>query len=578
MSKNARIDDPTSPAEGPVTPRWWPAGVALGSILLAFLAGSMAYVDRVLTADHYQFALMVPFAAAYLIWHWQTPRPTEVRASKAVVALLAIAALLLFDAILVHASVSWVLGFIIASLAIILAAGGWSLFKQIWPAWAVLWLMVPPPFGLDYRLITSLQLWVSKTASVVLDAVFQVPHVLHGNVIQLRDQDLFVAEACSGINSLFATGAVLVFAMFFFKRRRLHIALLYALGFVAVMAVNVLRVTSLTWMHWRIPNVGAFFSEGIPHTALGLGFFAILLALLISCDALLFLLGNWVALVLPQGIGRTWQPELDRTAEPRSKEIEPAKLEVAGTPMRWIMLALPFSMLLVFQFTVLLRPAEEVSVYGGEDPIPSLIGDARQTLPESWEGWRLTKYHEAATPFANSMQSSIWTYTSTDGLQATLFLHRPYHEWHPMHVCYAGNGWEVSDVPADQLKLDAGQSMQTLSFRINKKSQHRFVTYTFFDLNRRDWLESVGAKPVLTVLDQIQHSMGRRAQALVNAQPEDEILSAGLILEVDSAGKSFTSAEYEDASKLLQMAAQRLFGPLERTQQGGRTSGLKPKT
>ena len=72
------------------------------------------------------------------------------------------------------------------------------------------------------RADTLLVLWLQNVttwmSSVLLDTL-AVPHAVTNNVIQLADRELFVAEACSGIQSVF-TLSFLAFLMIAWRQRR----------------------------------------------------------------------------------------------------------------------------------------------------------------------------------------------------------------------------------------------------------------------------------------------------------------------------------------------------------------------
>ena len=69
------------------------------------------------------------------------------------------------------------------------------------PVWLVMWLIVPPPFRWDFRLIVWLQSSTSRMASMLLDVV-GVQHLMEGNVLVLPGHRMLVDEACSGVNSV----------------------------------------------------------------------------------------------------------------------------------------------------------------------------------------------------------------------------------------------------------------------------------------------------------------------------------------------------------------------------------------
>ena len=59
-------------------------------------------------------------------------------------------------------------------------------------------MLINLPLGYDQLLTMRLQQITSGLSSVMLD-VLAIPHALNNNVIQLATRELFVAEACSGL-------------------------------------------------------------------------------------------------------------------------------------------------------------------------------------------------------------------------------------------------------------------------------------------------------------------------------------------------------------------------------------------
>jgi exosortase len=63
-------------------------------------------------------------------------------------------------------------------------------------------MVINLPLGYDQLLSIRLQQVTTALSSVVLD-VLAIPHAVSNNVIRLASRELFVAEACSGIQSVF---------------------------------------------------------------------------------------------------------------------------------------------------------------------------------------------------------------------------------------------------------------------------------------------------------------------------------------------------------------------------------------
>jgi exosortase len=105
-------------------------------------------------------------------------------------------------------------------------------------------LLIRLPLGYDQALINKLQSITSNLASVSLD-LLSIPHSVTANVIQLADRELFVAEACSGIQSVF-TLCFIASVFIAYNRRRLWLIPIYFLSAI-VLAIfcNVIRVAGV---------------------------------------------------------------------------------------------------------------------------------------------------------------------------------------------------------------------------------------------------------------------------------------------------------------------------------------------
>ncbi len=138
-------------------------------------------------------------------------------------------------------------------------------------------MLVNLPLGLDQLLVIRLQQITTSLSSVALD-LLAVPHAIENNVIRLSTRDLFVAEACSGIQSVFTLMFISIL-MVAINRRLLWLTPIYlAIAIVLAIFANVFRVTTVAvgdvWF-------GVDLAEGWQHELIGY------LALMLGC---LFLL------------------------------------------------------------------------------------------------------------------------------------------------------------------------------------------------------------------------------------------------------------------------------------------------
>ncbi|MFM7834752.1 MAG: exosortase/archaeosortase family protein, partial [Planctomycetaceae bacterium] len=106
-------------------------------------------------------------------------------------------------------------------------------------------LTVRPPLDGDNVAIQKLQLLTSKIASNFLNAL-EIDHILSGNIIQpMKGPALLVAEACSGVQSLFT---VMFIAAFIGASKQYSVVrslLLISTGVFWALLMNVCRVLAI---------------------------------------------------------------------------------------------------------------------------------------------------------------------------------------------------------------------------------------------------------------------------------------------------------------------------------------------
>ncbi len=93
-------------------------------------------------------------------------------------------------------------GFLVALAGLCAILAGLGVLKRYWFAFFFLVFMVPLPVALYSMIANPLQLMVSQMATAMLN-VLSIPALCEGNLITLPgDNQLFVAEACSGMRQL----------------------------------------------------------------------------------------------------------------------------------------------------------------------------------------------------------------------------------------------------------------------------------------------------------------------------------------------------------------------------------------
>lgn len=146
-----------------------------------------------------------------------------------------------------------------------------------------LFLMVPPPQSLVNLVTFPLQLIASDLAVEAL-YLLRIPALREGNIIQLANKELMVAEACSGLRSVMALSTLgVVFAYFFRKHWAERVILIVSTLPIAIL-VNAFRVT-LTAVLTHV--FGPEAADGVIHATEGFFTFSLALLLLFGEASLL---------------------------------------------------------------------------------------------------------------------------------------------------------------------------------------------------------------------------------------------------------------------------------------------------
>lgn len=313
-------------------------------------------------------------------------------------------------------------------------AGGRMLTRRLLPVWAVAWVAVPPPLGLDRSLVTGLARVATRWASTGLDLA-GLRHLPDGVTIRVPGKAYFVDEACSGVNSFYA---VLAFAGLYavatgrgFGRA---MCLLAAAVFWVVLG-NAVRIWAVVVLSSRydLPVV-----EGFWHDMLGLFVFLIVAGLVASSDRmLLFLLPQrregWASALLKK------LPVLQRSRGPEMASLPPKRATTAVLPA---VLAASFGVMAVASAAM---PEFQPETGQSEVLSPAAWKPLDEgSLPQSWGGWRRVGFeaiHREAGDVAGEL-SKVWRYQK-GRLVAAVSMDGPYDGWHDLSWCYEGLGYDV---------------------------------------------------------------------------------------------------------------------------------------
>src|SRR5262249_11142411 len=150
---------------------------------------------------------------------------------------------------------TWVeqVSFIPLLAGLILCVFGWPTLRWCWPAILFLIFMIPLPGRVEGYFGRPLQ----HIATIVCTFVFQLlgyPAQAEGNVILLRESELEIVEACSGLRMLFMFVAVCTAVAVLLRRPWLERALVILSAAPIAVLVNIVRITVTGILHETISS------------------------------------------------------------------------------------------------------------------------------------------------------------------------------------------------------------------------------------------------------------------------------------------------------------------------------------
>jgi exosortase B len=165
--------------------------------------------------------------------------------------------------------------------AVLLLLKGTRALRMAWFPVFYLVFMVPLPGTLVDALTEPLKHWISIIVVDVLHAV-GYPIGRSGVMITVGRYELLVADACSGLNSMFSLAALgALFIHIMGRKGRLHTALLVLAIVPIAFAANIVRVTSLVLLTYHFGDAAG---QGFLHGAAGILLMLVALAAFFALD------------------------------------------------------------------------------------------------------------------------------------------------------------------------------------------------------------------------------------------------------------------------------------------------------
>ena len=216
--------------------------IVLIATFVAFGGGLLELMNRWSQQEEYSHGFFIPVIAAWMLWSRRDALIASVgEPSWTGPVIIFVAAIMLIIGELSALFLLVQVGFVVALLGIVLGFGGISLFRVASVPIAFLVFAIPLPYFLDTELSFRLQL-ISSKLGVVFIRLFEIPVYLTGNIIDLGNYKLQVAEACSGLRYLYPLLSLGFLAAYLFQAPIWQRALVFLSTIPITIVMNSFRI------------------------------------------------------------------------------------------------------------------------------------------------------------------------------------------------------------------------------------------------------------------------------------------------------------------------------------------------
>ncbi|MEZ5830891.1 MAG: VPLPA-CTERM-specific exosortase XrtD [Dongiaceae bacterium] len=263
--------------------RWRTIALGIGIALTGYLFHDSirATVDTWLTSPEYNYGPLVPLIAALMLWRDLSRSEASPVASDRWGGWLGVVIVfvgLLFGLIefLSQTRFPGQLGLFLTIVGVVVAWLGERRAAQVWPGLVFLFFALPLANAFQVVLTAALQL-VSSMGAVAVIRAFGIPVLREGNIIDLGQIRLQVAEACSGLRYLFPLGTFAFLCAYLYVGHPVKKAIVFLSSVPITILMNIIRIAMTGLLADRL-GVGA--AQGFFHYFEGWIVYCLCLAIL----------------------------------------------------------------------------------------------------------------------------------------------------------------------------------------------------------------------------------------------------------------------------------------------------------
>ena len=430
---------------------------AAGAVTVLFWDAILNLWSRWGGQQELSHSYFIPLISVWLVWVNRKAVMQSVGAPSLIGAVLvAIAGLFLLVGQLTHIFLFQHIGLVIVIAGLVASFGGLSLLRATAIPVAFLFFAVPPPFWVITVLSWKFQ-QVSSVLGVWMIQMMDIPVYLAGNVIDLGEYKLQVAEACSGLRYLFPFLSLGVIAAYLFRG---------PLWQKAAIVIATIPIT-IVMNSFRIAVTGALVQAyGTEHAQGALHFFEGWVVFVLCLLTLFAVVAAFCFFAKPR------KNPLDALGAPELKPATPSRGGGAG-----IVTGVVVASLAAF---FALSPVTSTD---------SLIIPERQDfdgVPREFAEWSvdIRPMDPSVAEVLGADDTIVANMVSPDGEFVNVYLayldaQRDGRSWHSPRQCIPGGGWQITRHEVIETQTASGKPMKYNRLIIQNRDFRQLVYYWY---------------------------------------------------------------------------------------------------
>lgn len=447
--------------------RWIALGVGLACAGYFFHGSIRATIDTWLTSPEYNYGPLVPVLAALMLWRDVSRSEVSARDRSGGwlgVAIAVFGLLLGLIEVLSQTRFPGQLGLFLTIIGIAIAWLGERRAAKAWPALVLLLFALPQPAVLQVALTAGLQL-ASSVGAVAIIQMFGIPVLREGNIIDLGQIQLQVAEACAGLRYLFPLTTFAFLCAYLYVGHPVKKAIIFLSSVPITILMNIVRI-AVTGLLVDRYGVGA--AEGFFHYFEGWIVF-------ILCLAVLFLEMKLLCYAGPGDRSLLRRLDLDPPNTARGAgsfaggPVAPA-LMVAG-----LCAAAILAQLAIGARETALPPRASFALF------PREIG--------SWQGADMQIDSAALAALNATDHLSVNYVKGGEVINVWSAYYESQYSGNAAHsplVCIPGGGWQVQDGGVTEVPLAGGGTLSASRLIIAQGTEKQLVYFWFVEGGRHE--------------------------------------------------------------------------------------------